>query len=304
MIIGFIGNFEVSFSTENERKKAFEELGHRIIPFQENRTDTNELLKWIDNLDMLMYSHTHGWGIPNLKDLFIDYKEHGVPTVSAHLDRWAWLEREKDIGQEATWFTEYIFMADASPEAVELYEKHDLNWHYLKPAVAKDQCYMANPLPEYSYDVVFIGSKGYHPEYPFRKELVEFLENTYGDKFGHFGGDGIEVVRERKLNQVLSGSKVVVGDTCFGGRPGYSSDRLTEMVGRGGFIITPDSETLGIPVETYQYPDLDDLKKKIDYWLDHDFEREAMRLVGHRHVKNHETYTHRAQEIIDKVFHE
>lgn len=302
--IGFVGNFQPSFSTEQERKKAFEELGHEVIMFQENETTALFVMDRIDELDMLVYSHTHGWEIPNLVEVFKKYKEHGVPTVSAHLDRWAWLEREKDIGQEATWFTEFIFMADASPEAIELYQKYNLKWYYLQPGVAKDQCYIAPPdKNRFPYDIVFTGSKNYHPEYPFRKELVEWLQETYGDRFGHYGGDGLGVVREHKLNTLYSTAKIVVGDSCFGGRMNYVSDRYYEARGRGGFLIHPHVQGVDtIGVAHYSHGDLSDLKKKIDYYLENADEREAMRWQGFNHVKNNETYTHRAQEIIDRVF--
>lgn len=306
LMIGFIGNFNVPFTTENERKWSFEQLGHTVIPFQENETNAAQLLEAMPKLDMLVYSHTHdpAYVIDGLIDVFAAYREAGIPTVSAHLDRWLWLKRVEDVGKEATWFTEHIFMADASPEAAELYDSLGLNWHYLKPAVVAKDCYMAEPdYNKYPHEIIFTGSKGYHPEYPFRPQLIDWLQSTYGKRFGQYGNDGIGVVRMDELNTLYATAKIVIGDSCFGGRPNYTSDRLTESVGRGAFLITPDIETLGIPVETYKHPDLEDLKRKIDYWLltEHEKEREALRKQGFEWVKNNETYTHRAKEIIKKV---
>jgi len=304
--IGFIGNFEVAYSTENERKESFEKLGHKVITFQENKTHIVELQEWKPKLDMLLYSHTHdpSYVIPDLKALFNDYKRAGVPTVSVHLDRWAWLARVKDVGKEATWFTEHIFMADGSPEAVELYEKHNLNWHYLKPAVIERECYRTKPVPDkFPHEIVFTGSRGYHPEYPFRPQMIDFLQETYGDKFGHYGNDGIRVVRQRELNQLYCTAKVVVGDSCFGGRPNYVSDRYYEVRGRGGFLVHPSVEGVDYAgVAFYTKANLESLKAVIDYALEHDAEREKMRRKGHKWVKNNETYTHRSAEIINTVF--
>jgi hypothetical protein len=114
MHIGMIGNFSVSYSTECEREWSFQKLGHTVERFQENRTTPGQLRDAIGRLDMLIYSHTHdpAYVIPGLIDVFREYKAAGVPTVSAHLDRWLWLNRVKDVGKEATWFTEHIFMAD------------------------------------------------------------------------------------------------------------------------------------------------------------------------------------------------
>lgn len=308
--IGFIGNFIPPHSTENDRKWSFEKLGHEVITFQENQTNAAELISFLQyeekKLDMLVYSHTHdpSYVIDGLIDVFKKYKEVGIPTVSAHLDRWAWLDRVKDVGNEATWFTEFIFMADASPEAVELYEKYGLNWHYLKPAVVERDCYEAQPdHAQFPHEIVFTGSKGYHPEYAWRPELINWLKATYGDRFGHYGNDGIRVVRGHDLNVLYSTAKVVVGDSCFGGRPNYVSDRYYEVRGRHGFLLHP--KTLGVDEEGvafYEHGNFEDLKQKIDAFLENDKEREAQRKVGYEHVKDNETYTQRAQEMIDIVF--
>lgn len=304
--IGFIGNFIPAFSTENERKWSFEKLGHTVIPFQENQTTAEQLKAEAQNLDMLVYSHTHdpSYIIKDLVDVFRYYKSINVPTVSAHLDRWLGLKRVEDMGNEATWFTEYIFMADASPEAVEKYNELNLNWYYLKPAVVERDCYIAQrDHIKYPHDIVFTGSRGYHPEYPFRPQLVDWLKATYGHKFGHYGNDGIKVVREHELNVLMASSKVVVGDSCFGGRPNYVSDRYYETRGRGGVLLHPKTDGVDdIGVTHYEKENLEDLKKQIDMLLNDDRHRESMRLMGFNWVKDNETYTHRAQEIIDVVF--
>jgi hypothetical protein len=304
--IGFIGNFIPPHSTENERKWSFERLGHTVIPFQENRTTKEQLLSCINDLDMLVYSHTHDpdYVIDGLIDVFAAYKERGVPTVSAHLDRWLWLDRVKDVGKEATWFTEHIFMADCSPEAVKLYNELGLNWHYLKPGVVEKDCYRAEPnRQKYPHDIIFVGSKGYHPEYRYREELIDFLQNTYGDRFGLYGGNN--PVRGEELNVLYASCKIAVGDSCFGGRPNYVSDRYYETRGRGGFLIHPRVSGVDrFGVAFYQHPLLQDLKQVIDFYLENDEEREKMRDIGYKWVKNHETYTERAIEILETVFGE
>lgn len=307
--IGFIGNFEgASYTTENDRTWSFEKLGHKVFKFQENTTTAEHLINIMSEIDMLVYSHTHdpSYVIDGLLKVFEAYRNNGVPTVSVHLDRWMGLKRVEDMGKEATWFTEHIFMADGSPEARLKYNELQLNWHWLKPAVIERDCYMALPdKKKFPHDIIFTGSKGYHPEYPFRPLLIDFLHKTYGDKFGHYGNDGIKVVRENELNQLYASSKIVVGDSCFGGRPRYVSDRYYEVRGRGGFLMHP--KTLDIDnygVGHYLKEDLEHLKRNIDYWLVHDQEREMKRVEGHKWVKKHETYTHRANEIIAKVFND
>lgn len=302
--IGFIGNFEPPFSTENDRKWSFEKLGHKVITFQENKTLAGELINHMRELDVLIYSHTHGWEIENLKLVFSSYKAAGVPTVSAHLDRWAWLKRESDIGREATWFTEFQFMADFSPEAVELYKKHNLNAHYLRPAVVERDCYMAEPdHARFPHQIVFVGSKGYHPEYPERPALINFLQKTYGDMFGHYGNDGIAVLRGAPLNTLYATAKIAVGDSCFGGRPNYVSDRYYETRGRGGFLLHPAVEGVDTNgVAEYDPRNLNDLKTIIDYYLANETVREDLRKEGFEWVKKNETYTQRAEEMLEVIW--
>lgn len=303
--IGFIGNFQVPFTTENERKWSFEKLGHEVITFQENETSVRDLYDQMDSLDLVIYSHTHGWEIVNLFRFFQACKDHGIPTASVHLDRWAWLAREKDMGQEATWKTEYQFMADGSPEAVELYKELGLKWYFLKAGVVERDCYIAEQdTVSYPHEIVFTGSKGYHPEYPERPIIIEFLKETYGERFGHYGNDGIKVLRGHDLNTLYATAKVVVGDSCFGGRPRYASDRYYEVRGRGGFLLHPQIKGLdNVGVGNYVTGGtFADLKAKIDYFLANSYEREEMRRAGHDWVKRHETYTHRAKEMLEIIF--
>lgn len=297
--VAFIGNFIPPYSTEQDRKWSLLMLGVNVISFQENLTTQEELLSI--SPDALFYSHTHdpSYSIKGLIKVFETYKARGIPTASIHLDRWAWLDRVKDVGQEATWFTQYQFMADGSPEAEDLYEKYGLNWFYSPGAVIARDCYLAAPDPiHFPQDIIFIGSKGYHPEYPFRKTLVEFLSQKYGERFVHYGPDGMGTVRGHDLNVLCSTAKVVVGDSCFGGRPYYVSDRYYEIRGRGGLLVHPwvdgvDHEGV-IP---YEKENLNSLELAINTALSDT----TSRLKGFEHVKNNETYTHRMKEILETI---
>lgn len=310
MKIAFIGNFIPPYSTENDRKWSFEKLGHKVITFQENEVSVEVLRRHKSEYDVLFYSHTHdpSYVIPGLKEWFKECKLLGIPTVSVHLDRWLGLARAKDMGHEATWFTEYIFMADGSLEAAREYERLGLNWHYLRPGVVERDCYMAQPdRVRFPHEIIFVGSKGYHPEYPFRPKLIEFLHKTYGSRFGHYGNDGIRVVRGHDLNVLYASAKIAVGDSCFGGRPNYVSDRYYETRGRGGFLMHPfvdgvDHEGVGDYDLEVSGNKLVLIKGTIDMFLEDVGRRESMREKGFNHVKQHETYTNRAQEMLDIIF--
>ena len=297
MNIGFIGNFEAPYSTENDRAWSFNKLGHNVTAYQENKVNTKDIST--KGMDVLFYSHTHGWEIPGLKDFFLGCMLAGVPTASVHLDRWAGLAREKDIGIEATWFTEYLFMADMSPEAQKLYDKLDKKVYYTRPGVVEKGCYMAAPDPvRFPHEIVFVGSKNYHPEYPFRKDMINFLHNTYGDKFGHYGDD-LPTLRGHDLNTLYATAKIVVGDTCFGGRPNYVSDRYYETRGRGGFLLHPKVSGVDVAgMGFYEKENLTSLREAIEYSLDDGDKRRDMQKLGFVWVKSNETYTHRAEEML------
>jgi hypothetical protein len=297
---GFIGNFNPPFSTENDRVWSLQILGHDVITFQENEVNADDLMESATKLDVLFYSHTHGWEIEGLKEVFAHYKKLKIPTASIHLDRWVGLDRETDIGKEATWFTEFQFMADGSPEAIELYNKHNLRWKHVQAGVIARDCYMAEPDPiKYPHEIVFIGSKGYHKEYPFRAELIDWLAQKFGDRFGHYGGDGLGVVRGHDLNVLCATAKMVIGDTCFAGTPNYVSDRYYEIRGRGGFLIHPFVEGVdALGVDLYKGGDLKSLERTIfsvEHWQD---KIDHQRKLGFNWVRNNETYTHRMREIM------
>ena len=158
-------------------------------------------------------------------------------------------------------------------------------------------------------DVVFVGSKKYHPEWPYRTHLINWLDKNYGSRFEHYGNGGIESIRGIRLNKLYWSTKVVVGDTlCLNfNYPDYWSDRIYETLGRGGFLIHPyipgiEKEFVDKQhVVFYEYGNFDQLKELIDYYLTHDEEREAIRLAGHELVKDKYTYKHRWEVILKEL---
>jgi hypothetical protein len=183
----------------------------------------------------------------------------------------------------------------------------DNQGHFVPAGVYDKECYIHPDYDrqEFDHDVIFVGSKGYHPEYPYRPQLIDFLRASYSSKFLHVGGDGdTGTVRGDALNRIYARSKVAVGDSLNIGfnYPYYTSDRLFESTGRGGFTIYPDIhglESYFNPDEVVFYPhgDLDALKRAIDQYLKDDKERELIRKRGHERTKRDHTYVNRWNEI-------
>lgn len=312
MKIVFLGNFNVEFSSENHHKKSLEALGHEVVTFQEGVAKAEQIYKQAYNADLFIWVHTHGWKTrgngTSMKDVLFRLKQRRVPTVTYHLDLWLGLNREKDLHVDPVYKDiEYFFTVDK--EMADWFNKNTrVKGRYLPAGVFHEEAYAFQPSAEMN-DVIFVGSKGYHPEWPYRPLLLDTLSSMYGDRFKHYGGDGLGIVRGAELNQLYANTKVVVGDTlCIGfDYPYYWSDRVYETLGRGGFIIHPYIKGMEEQFEDkkhlvfYEYNNFDDLKEKIDYYLEHDEEREVIRKAGHELVRNNYTYKNRWDQIIKEL---
>lgn len=245
-----------------------------------------------------------------MQQILAGARAHRIPTLSYHLDlyvgipeRWQSYRNDPYVQGLDHFFTVEPMLVDY------LNTLTTVRGHYLTAGVLADECYLAKPLPE-TYPVIFVGSYHYHPSWPYRPRLIDWLRATYGDRFHGFGPDFGEVIRGDRLNRVYASTKIAVGDSYSPNfdYPGFWSDRIPETLGRGGFLIHPRIKGIDDFYEDrrhlvlYDFGDFDQLKALIDHYLEHDEEREAIRRAGHEHVKAHHTYRHRWQHIIEKVF--
>jgi hypothetical protein len=312
MIITFVGNFYVSYTSETHHANTLEKLGHQVIRLQEGKANSSDILRNAIESDLLVWVHTHGWKTPmqegySVPDIFKALKERGIPTMTYHLDLWFGLNRQKDLEEDGFYKTIGHFFTVDKKMADWFNENTEVKGHYLQAGVYEPECYIHET--EKTKDVVFAGSRGYHPEWQYRPQLVDFLRKEYGDRFTHVGNDGIGVFRGEALNELYGSSKVIVGDSlCLNfDYPYYWSDRVYETLGRGGFIIHPYIKgmekhfTDGEHLIFYEFGDFNDLRYKINYYIEHEEEREKIRLAGHNHVKKNHTYTNRWQTILQEL---
>lgn len=307
LTVALLGNHEVSYSTERELDWTFEKLGHTVLQFQENKDRTEYIRDTCINqkIDLFIYVHTHGWETPgsiSVMNMIDVIKKVGIKTCGFHLDRYWGLNfndhRQDKIGQHPFWKMDYVFTADGGHQ--EEFKQRGVNHYWLPPAVVERGCFRGDYQEDLAIDVAFVGSRHYHPEYPFRTKLVEWLRNNYNGRFRRYAGDTIYgTIRENRLNNLYASVKVCVGDSCFAGEPNYWSDRVAETLGRGGFLIHPAVPGLDIPgLVTHKPKDFDDLKQKIDYYLINPEERRRLSEKGYEWVRKHETYTNRVQEML------
>ena len=311
--IAFLGNFQVDYSSESHHAKTLEKLGHKVVKLQEGQYRSENISKVAQKADLFIWVHTHGWKTPGeipMNEVLIKLKELGIPSMTYHLDLWFGLKRQDDLQNDDFYKTIGHFFTVDRLMADWFNENTEVKGHFILAGVYEDECYIHKDHDgNYDRDIIFVGSKGYHPEYPYRPILIDFLKKTYGDRFTHVGGDGdTGTVRGTKLNRLYAKTKIAIGDSLnlnFN-YPSYVSDRLFESTGRGGFTIFPKIEGIegtfsDDEIVWYEHGNLKDLKSKIDYYLEHDDEREAIRIAGNKRTKSSHTYTQRWKEILERL---
>lgn len=313
MRITFLGNFISEFSSETHHSKTLKHMGHEVVELQEGQTTKEKFLEESLNSDLAVVVHTHSMVTPgNLswKKISKKLRKKGIPLITYHLDLWFGLERQKDLENDEYYKNLHYFFTVDKLMADWFNKNTKVKGFYLPAAVYKGEVIMMKPQPV-SFDIIFTGSGHYHPEYPYRQQLINFLKLKYGDKFLHIGSGGeIGQLRGLELNQAYRNAKVAVGDTlCLGFTyPYYFSDRLFEQPGRGAFQIFPDIKGVedmyedGKEIVLYRHGDLDDLGEKIDYYLEHEQEREEIRQNGFNRTKKEHTYTNRWEVILNELF--
>lgn len=304
MRIAFLGNFRVSYTSESHHAETLEALGHEVVRLQEADTAALDILAAAVESDLFVWVHTHSWHTPGIERVLTTLKGVGVPTMTYHLDLWMGLRREQDMHTDPYWQVGHFFTADRLM-ADWLTANTPVQGHYLPAGVFDQECVMAAPVAP--FDVAFVGSRRYHPEWPYRPQLIDWLHSAYGSRGRHYGNGGLGIVRGPELNQVYADAKVVVGDSlCLNYTyPDYWSDRVYETLGRGGFLIHPRVPGMeqhfehGKHLVFYDYGDFDQLRHLIDHYLADDGEREEIRRAGHEHVKTHHTYRNRWTTILE-----
>jgi hypothetical protein len=296
----YVGNFEPTFSTENHVRASLLELGIDVVPAQENQLSLRDLELLAREADLLLYTRT--WGLRG-GDAVRFITRLPIPTASYHLDLYAGLPRGRDLSRDAFWRTRHVFTPDGGSE--QFFREQGVNHHYVKPGVFGAECFLSAAEPSHGADVLFVGSSEYHAEWPYRRRLLAFLRDRYGERFVKHGHPESHV-RGHELNRLYASSKVVVGDSlCLGfDHPRYWSDRVYETLGRGGFMIHPYIQGLEEEFEDrrhiayYTYGDFANLGRLIDYYLEHEPEREAIRRAGHDRVRESCTYVHRMRQVL------
>lgn len=333
----YVGNFSAPNSTENDVRKAFERLGWTV-----DRCEEREFTRAFETsaygpvyyrclaADLVVHTLTQG-SYPDpvaVLDLWGACARSGVPTASIHLDLFYGLASPKDQGPQRhelprthpMFKVAHVFTADgAHPDE---FARDGVHHHWLPPGVNHEEAHDVEPGPVTvvrhdgqertiepgQYLVGFAGSDGYHPEWPHRPALVEWLRATYGDRFVHIGGSATRRVTGLDLNRILSSVPVWVGDSCLTApTAAYWSDRIPETWGRGGFLIHPQVDALDAwygmahPGQEWHAGDFSALKDEIETWLGLDLMRHSVGAKFRSRTRACDTYVQRVQHILETV---
>lgn len=308
MKVAYLGNFGAPHSTENHVARAFKAKGHEVFLFQEESwAKWDELIEHSADFDFLLWTRTAGLAaqIPKLKqaNLLFNARANRVPVIGYHLDRWWGLPREVDVLDDPFFRVDLLITADGGHN--KWWRAARVNHLWLSPAVSDYETRLVGrKRPEYKKPVAFVGSwREYHPEWPYRRELVEWLRKTYKDNLLLVEGG----VRGQDLVDLYTSVGVVVGDSCLaGGARRYWSDRIPETLGRGGVLVHPDVEGLSEHyttkhLTTYTLGDFTDLSNKIEHLIGAPGEHAAKSIAGKAHVQKRHTYEVRVDQIIEAV---
>lgn len=309
MRIIFVGNHSVPYSTEAHHGWVWENvLKWEVVRLQENQTTTDAVVSACKNADLFSWTHTHSWffgGSFSQEEMVQKIRDMKVPSFSYHLDLY-WnlniLDKRQDlIGIHPSWKLDFYFSTDGSNHP---WKERGVNHVWMPPGIVDYGVYRGDFQQILASDVGFVGSAGYHPEFPYRGQLLSNVKSRYGNRFRTYTG-----MREKALNSVYNSVKCVVGDHCFSTNPSikYWSDRLPETTGRAGWMVYPQvaglEDFISHGLDTYHAGNFSELYSKIDYWLDpaHDAEKEERRKSLMEYVKNNHTYSVRMRQILETM---
>ena len=316
MQIAYAGNFDPAHSTENEVRKALDKLGHDVWLCQEGQPDRwRELTDRVHEFDVILWTRTADLAkrIPHHDQirLLLAARRADAPTVAFHLDRWWGLRehgREDSVWTEPYFHCEHFFSTDGA---------HDLEWvtagvnhHWMAPGVSEFECEPGTPRDEWRSDIGFLGSwRHYHGEHTHRRELVEWLRSTYGDRVRFFPEPGQPGIRGDDLRDLIASVKVWVGDSCLAPRADggpmvkYWSDRVPEITGRGGYLLHPEVDYLDDyhSIETWTMGYWDGLAALIDTALADDDYRRSVAADCRAETLERHTYSVRMAQVLEAV---
>jgi hypothetical protein len=318
-LLGNVGPGSPDYSTENEWLRAYQHHEMEVTPFCERDVSEweslIELVGSSDRPDFVQWTSTPHWRLQlprEIQTALLDAGEaNGVPIVGIHLDRfWSIPVREQWIrSHDPFFFCHILFTADGGNQ--EKWDRAGANHRWLLPGVGERWCHRGTVREKYRSEVAFVGSWfRYHDESRHRRELINFLQRNY-KSLKLWPGRKQHAIRGDELTDLYWSTDLAVGDSFFASRgqhkppPNYSSDRITESLGRGAMLLHPNVS--GVTDGPFDVPNLStweawrwkELKRAIDEQLSMtQAVRTRKRNAGIKFMKEHHTYEKRVEQVI------
>lgn len=295
----YFGSFSKPYDTEVYIANTLENLGCEVVSKETPNIRKEKLIKLLEEKwDCVLFSK--GWFPFNLTEQLKIIGEYPGMTVGWFWDICWETKNEILVGTHHLFRAKKVLTTDGGND--EKWKAAGIDHSVLRQGIYEPEAIIGKFKEEFACDVAFVGGSQHEKIFGWehRTKLLEFLRNTYGDRFKHFGED--RQIRNLELNDLYASAKVVVGDSLLS--PHYWSNRIYETTGRGGFLIFPKVPGLEEEFEYYKHivpyeiGDWNGLKEKIDYYLSHDKERKEIQMAGFEHCKNNLTYTHRCKELL------
>ena len=298
----YVGNFSPNSVGEPEIAWALEKLGHQVDRMPETGTTVNDVkakLLQREKYDFLLFAKFRVGTGDEVRGLFKEMRGMKIPSVCWLFDLYWGYRREYEIrvNMLPAFAADIVFTTDGGHD--NMFKKYGIN-HFLLRQGIDENVKMGKPIYPTKAEIGFIGSRHTWAGWPYRGQMLDFIEQAYGDRFQHFGSDGN--LRHEDLNNLLATLKITISDSVYS--PNYWSNRIYEMIGRGGFTVQFRIEGLEKEFEEfkhfipYKLGNFKDLKQKIDYYLENDEDREKIRKAGFDYCHKNHTYTHRVKELL------
>jgi hypothetical protein len=259
-----------------------------------------------DGYDLVLWTHTHGWPTtPEGVEQVERFRSAGVPIVGYHLDRWWGLRRQSEV-----YHSPYMQLMDrfyvADPQ-IERWKDAGVDAVWTPPAVSDRHKLDGEVSAKWvGPSVAFVGntSNDYHPEHTHRRDMLDRLRKRYGRRFIEIPGPNRPAIRGDELADIYASIPVIVGDSCLVGLDSYWSDRVPETIGRGGFMLHPETYWSGHfepynHLWTWPLGDWDTMETKIDSALDSPTMRATTAALGAHHVRQVHLYRHRIAQVLE-----
>lgn len=159
--------------------------------------------------------------------------------------------------------------------------------------------------------IVFIGGNyvGTNLDFPLadeRRDMVEFLQKTYGDEFQCMGHNwkNSRLVKTKEEIEIYQSAAIAISHNNFN-KHMYTSDRIWRIMATGTFCLTKHFNGIerifpgGVHLDWWHT--FDELKEKIDQHLSNSVGREQIAANGMYYVRQNHTWSDRIKEMMLKV---